>query len=415
MRILLYNDISGPWGGVESHIQVLLAELKRVGYEVKLFAFAERLPSRRGLADKLRFLRRSQSYDSRLASVLRSRLRDFQPDLIHSHNNRLFTATVCRELERYEAPILSSLHDHDLLDFASQPYSLKAHIKRRQFRMIRQVSQQVSVPTRRMQQQMGQLGLPATYLPYFLSEREWGSGFAERQAPEQIQLLYVGRMIRPKGIFRLLEALDSLVQQGCSPRLTCVGDGPDREAFEQQANLLGLRNLVETTGFLAPGEVRFLMQQSTCLLLPSEYEEVFGIVGIEAQAMGLPCVASNAGGISEWCRDGWNGLLVPPGDVKALSLAILRIHHEGGLSIRYQKNGLQHQRTHFSAEAVMPALLETYEDLLTKKAAYPVYGRWRKPHLPVRRDYMPAGSSPTDYRCENRHPHLASQDDCYTS
>ncbi|MEL6842965.1 MAG: glycosyltransferase family 4 protein, partial [Bacteroidota bacterium] len=228
MRILLYNDLSGPWGGVESHIQILLSELRRAGHEVKLFAFAERLPSRRGLAGKLRFLQRSQSYDPRLASVLRSRLHDFQPDLIHCHNNRLFTNTVCRELQSYEAPVLSSLHDHDLLDFASQPYSLKAKIKRRQFRMIRQMSRQVSVPTRRMQQQLGRLGLPATYLPYFLSEREWGSGFAERLDSEQIQLLYVGRMIRPKGIFRLLEALHLLVQQGYSPRLTCVGDGPDR-------------------------------------------------------------------------------------------------------------------------------------------------------------------------------------------
>lgn len=221
----------------------------------------------------------------------------------------------------------------------------------------------------------------------------------------------VERMIREKGIFRLLEALQYLEDY----QLVCVGEGADLALFEDQILEAGLAERVSTLGFLPQSCLRKAFAQASCLVLPSEYREVFGIVGIEAQAMGLPCIASDIGGIAEWCKGGTTGLLVKSGDTQALIRNIQFLHSQPNLYQRIQKKGLQHQKEYFSAEAVLPRLEQLYQATFIKKAGYQAYERWQKQHLRVPHGYRPAGNSPIGYRSEHRHPHSIGQDGYYTS
>lgn len=409
MRILLYNDISGPCGGAESHIRVLMSSLRRRGYEVDLCAFAERLPSRATWPQKLRFVRHAQMRLSVLRSSWQKKLDAYQPDIVHCHNNRLYTASIMAELARRNLPVISSFHDYDLIDFIAKPQSVKAQIKKRQFELISQDSTYLSVPTRRLEAKLKPLHPRVAYLPYFINNEEWTA--SEMAQTKHKQLLYVGRMIREKGIFRLLEAMRQLDDY----QLTCVGEGADLAAFEAKVLETGLAERVSILGFLGQARLRKAFTKASCLLLPSEYQEVFGIVGIEAQAMGLPCIASDVGGVAEWCRAGETGLLVKSADTSALVRNIQLLHNHPALYERLIKKGLQHQKEYFSVEAILPQVERLYQTAFIKKAGYPAYERLRKQRLPSPRDYRPAGNYPTDSRLDDLHPHSIAQDGCYTS
>ena len=104
---------------------------------------------------------------------------------------------------------------------------------------------------------------------------------------------------------------------------------------------------------------------ATVAVFPSTDAEAFGRAAVEAQAMGVPVVASNMGGLAETIIDGDSGFLVPPGDAKRLAFAVDRVL---ALSPEQRKNmgtrGATRVRARYSVEALQTATLQVYERLL---------------------------------------------------
>jgi glycosyltransferase involved in cell wall biosynthesis len=109
-----------------------------------------------------------------------------------------------------------------------------------------------------------------------------------------------------------------------------VGDGPDREMLERQVRRAKLDATVRFHGRLNHDEVARLLQQADLVVAPSVpsrdgRREGIPVALMEAMAAGVPVVASNLSGIPELVEDNGTGLLVPPGDARALSRAIQRL------------------------------------------------------------------------------------------
>lgn len=122
----------------------------------------------------------------------------------------------------------------------------------------------------------------------------------ERVLHNPIQLLYVGRIIRQKGLHVLLRALPLLKHIDSPIHLTILGRTPPWEA--QYAKLVhSLSNQQFTTwgGFISPRQLAKFYQAADIFVCPSQQDEAFGLVNIEAMASGLPVIASHVGGISE--------------------------------------------------------------------------------------------------------------------
>ena len=130
-----------------------------------------------------------------------------------------------------------------------------------------------------------------------------------------IDLLYVGQLIRGKGVQLLLEAMARMR----SPRtLDVVGTGNMEAKLKAQAARLGLTERVRWHGFQAnPFD---WMRAANCVVVPSFWQEPYGLVAAEAVAIGKKVVAFAIGGIPEAC--GGKATLVPPGDVDALVNAL---------------------------------------------------------------------------------------------
>lgn len=130
------------------------------------------------------------------------------------------------------------------------------------------------------------------------------------------RLLNVAALAEKKGHRHLLEALAELPDA----TLDVVGDGELREELERRAETLGLAGRVRFLGERPKDEVAALMRAADLFVLPSLAENL-PVVLIEAQASGLPAVATRVGGVPELIDDA-TGILVPPADPAALAAAI---------------------------------------------------------------------------------------------
>ena len=130
-------------------------------------------------------------------------------------------------------------------------------------------------------------------------------------------LIFVGRLVSDKGVDILLGALKMLHDRGTKVRLTIVGDGPERSALEKQARSLELHSFVTFTGALSSQATAGCLQKAEILVVPSRWQEPFGIVALEGIACGCVVVGSSGGGLRD--AIGPCGLTFPNGDVTALA------------------------------------------------------------------------------------------------
>ena len=130
-------------------------------------------------------------------------------------------------------------------------------------------------------------------------------------------LVFLGRLVVEKGVDILLEALAVLRRRDVLPNLTIVGSGPEDAALKQMAATLGLNDQVTFTGPKRDEELIALLRRHKVLIVPSRYEEPFGVVALEGIASECVVVGSQGGGLPE--AIGPCGVTFPNGDVEALA------------------------------------------------------------------------------------------------
>lgn len=159
---------------------------------------------------------------------------------------------------------------------------------------------------------------------------------------EPPHVLYAGRLAEEKGIRELAEAARGLP-------LVVVGDGPLRSELPQ------------ALGFVPPSELGAYYERAAVVVVPSR-REGYGMTAREAMAHGRPVVATAVGGLLDAVEDGVTGLLVPPGDVRALRDALERLLGDAELRGRLGAAGHAAARSALSGEEATAALLRAYDD-----------------------------------------------------
>jgi glycosyltransferase involved in cell wall biosynthesis len=137
------------------------------------------------------------------------------------------------------------------------------------------------------------------------------------EVPRTGDLLFLGRLVSDKGVDVLLDALGRLSGRGVRPKLSVVGDGPERPALEEQARRLGIAGQVRFLGSRHGEEVVRLLNAHRILVVASRYDEPFGIVALEGIACGCLVIGSRGGGLKEAIGD--CGLTFDNGDAEALA------------------------------------------------------------------------------------------------
>ena len=171
-------------------------------------------------------------------------------------------------------------------------------------------------------------------------------------------LVFVGRLVSDKGVDLLLEALALLRERGLEPALTIVGGGPEESALKARVDELKLAGQVCFAGVRRGADLTAVLNRHRILVVPSRWNEPFGIVALEGMACGCVVVGSEGGGLPEAIGPG--GVTFPNGDVAALAerLAMLLTHPEQ--LAHYQSAGRAHLARH-RPDAVATAYLHVLE------------------------------------------------------
>jgi glycosyltransferase involved in cell wall biosynthesis len=143
------------------------------------------------------------------------------------------------------------------------------------------------------------------------------------QSERQRELVFLGRLVSEKGLDVLLESLGRLRQRNLHPRLTVVGAGAEKTQMEQLTRKLGLEDQVEFRGAKTGVELADILNEHQILVVPSKYDEPFGVVALEGIACGCAAIVSQGGGLPE--AIGPCGITFPNGDIDALSAAVERL------------------------------------------------------------------------------------------
>ena len=166
-----------------------------------------------------------------------------------------------------------------------------------------------------------------------------------------LRLVYVGRLIKVKGVQNILRALADCRDMPVS--LDIIGDGEYRNALEDLTLSLGLQDMVHFVG----------MQQDVAKLLPDynffihlpQWEEGFGITVAEALACGLICIVNDRGAMPELIQDGYNGFVLPAGQSYDLRQLFSNILH-GNYDLKIMRENAAESAQGFSINKTVEKL-----------------------------------------------------------
>ena len=146
-------------------------------------------------------------------------------------------------------------------------------------------------------------------------------------------ILFVGRLIRTKGPFEVLEALE-MVRRKRDCRALFAGDGPERQRLSQAAEHRGLTSAVTFAGYIRGAELLAAYRSAKALVLPTRHAEGFPTVVSEAMAEGLPIITTRIRGVRDHLEEDLNALFIESGDPVSLARGIERLLEDPGLCER---------------------------------------------------------------------------------
>src|SRR6266850_4101036 len=368
MKLLFVHQNLGALGGAEANIQITANELRGRGHTVALLhgagtgrqeqAFRETFSETFSLsgADKI---------ESAIAAV-----EEFGPDVIYLHN--LSDLGVIEALLQAGVPVVRMVHDHAMYCMrgykynpftrnictraaslycifpcgasisknrdGSLPVSWVSYAAKRKEIRLNQQCQRMVVYSEYCKEELIRNGFDAAKIHIHVPIDCWGTTGPVSSFSDRNLLLFVGQIIRGKGVDLLLK---SLAQVKAPFECLILGEGSHRPYCERLCAKLGLQNKVKFGGYVPRQQLKDFYLDTSAFLVSSVWPEPFGLVGPEAMRYALPVVAFDAGGIREWLTDGENGYLAPWRDIDRFAQRIDELLRDKNLARQMGRRGLE--------------------------------------------------------------------------
>jgi len=366
-HILVYND-SDIFAGTERHIADLACGLAKAGENV-----AVGCPAAAPLRDLLKGHRIAQLSIEKVGALDRAAIRFLLPrlksgeiDLIHTHNGRTaINAAIAIRLAGRGKLVMTQ---HFVSPARTTRRGPKKWVSFAMHRwLLRRLDHQVAISTAVLDQIMargealpGRLSLvrngtsdPDTHRLRAVKEVRRELGVAD----DQILVVCAARLEPEKDVATLIRAMGRL--RGSNYVAVVAGTGKLRD--ELATLIRQQRSAVRLLGFQS--EVLAIMRAGDLFVLPSPAEP-FGLVLLEAMALGKPVIAASAGGPLEIVDEGETGLLIQPGDDLAFATAIQRLALHENMRFTMGHNARRRFIQYFTAERMAADMLRVYQQVL---------------------------------------------------
>jgi glycosyltransferase involved in cell wall biosynthesis len=300
------------------------------------------------------------------APGLRRWIRGIRPALLHAHYgvDGALVAPIARALA---LPLVVTFHGYEATmrdAHAARSFYLHRKYLRRRQALIRQGALFIAVSNCVRNHLLAQ-GYPAARTVTHYIGVDAGQFTPDTSVPRENIVLFVGRFDALKGGAHLVRAMAEVQRRIPDAALVMIGDGPERAALEAQAaeTLRDYRFL----GFQPQASIKSWLNRAKVLCVPSLTIETgeceaFGLVFLEAQAMGVPVASYASGGIPEAVAHGETGLLAPEGDWRSLAAAIAELLGNAELWHRLSAAGPRRVRRDFDLAAQTRGLERLYRE-----------------------------------------------------
>lgn len=374
MKIALVSpyDFAYP-GGVTEHVTQLSKHLTLMGHDVSIIASSS-VPAERMGHKNLRVVGRPFpipasgsiariSLSLRLAAPVKALLNAENFDVIHLHEPLvpLLPITVLRFSQAVNVGTFHAYHG------SNRAYSYGRRLLRRWFRKLHG-----KIAVSRPAMEFVSKYFPGYYniIPNGIDVKRFSSEKPplERYCDGKLNILFVGRMEKRKGIDCLLKAY-ALVKREFPDSRLIIG-GPEsglREGYEKFTRERGLQDVV-FTGYVTDEDLPRYYETAHIFCSPATGKESFGVVLLEAMASGRAIVASDIPGYASVVTHGSEGLLVPPKDEKALAMALAHLLADKDLREQMAARGRE-KAQEYSWERVSRRVVNYYEGILKESCA----------------------------------------------
>ncbi len=333
MKIALVSPYGFAYpGGVTLHISYLERYFTRMGHEVKVIApaskgvssFGERFipigrPRPIPTSGSIARITISPWLSSRIKAVLSQE----KFDVIHLHEPLMpmLCTTVLRLSQTANIGTFHACHGRPGYNFAKP---VGRWILRRWFRKL---DGKIAVSKPAMEFARGHFPGYYNIIPNGVDLDHFSPDVSpiDEFCDGKLNILFVGRLEKRKGLNYLLEAFKQVKQEIPNSRLIIVGPGTRlRHKYEKLVARSGLKDVV-FAGFVSYDELPRYYKTADVFCAPATGRESFGIILLEAMAAGKPIVASNIEGYASVVTHGVDGLLVPPKDKETLAQALISV------------------------------------------------------------------------------------------
>jgi glycogen synthase len=369
LRVLSIGSLFPPhgFGGYEVIWQSCVRELRARGHRVVVLASDHRHRDDVGGDDdpevrrELRWywrdgawpaigLRERVAIERHNAAVLRRHLRALRPDVVLWSEMGGMSLSLVEQVRRADVPALGIVLDRWPVYGPTVDAWTRAW--RRRPRLGRLAEAVARIPARPDLEQAAEWSFCSTFLRDDVV-RNAGMGGARttvthpgidpelftwhEPGPWRSALAYVGRVVPEKGLATAIRAVAGIPDA----TLAISGPGEARHLAElrEQARRLGAAERVSFGGPVERDRVADAYAAADAVIFPVEWDEPFGLVPLEAMAVGRPVIATGTGGSGEYLRHQENALLFPPGDAEALAAAVARLTDDAPLRERIREQG----------------------------------------------------------------------------
>lgn len=367
--LLSYRDMRHPeMGGAEIIIHEIYRRLRAAGHEITFLTCRfPGCPEKEEL-DGIEIIRTGNLYNFNfeVGRCYRKRLKDRGYDLIVEDLNKLPFYSPSFQREKPVLVNVPHLFGATVFRQARLPLALYVYLQERTIPRVYGDSlfQVLSDSTR---EDLVGRGIPAQQIRVIRSGIDHDAHVPPpggRGVPEQPVIIYLGRLKKYKCIEHPLRILPRLRSTISGAEYWIVGEGDYRAALERMAEDLGVRSAVRFFGFKDGPDKLDLLHRSRVLAYTSP-KEGWGLSVIEANATGLPCVASDSPGLRESVRDGETGFLAPHGDPDRLYEKFHRLLSDDALWLRMSRAGMQ-WAAGFNWDRMAEETLEWMEEALCR-------------------------------------------------
>lgn len=204
-------------------------------------------------------------------------------------------------------------------------------------------------------------------------------------------ILYAGRLAPEKGVYYLLKAFPIIARKVPQARLLIAGRGSLEKILHSFIKQRKLEQLITYVGYVSEHDLPNIYAAADVFVLPSIWEEGFGMTMLEAMATGKPVIATNVGGIPEIIDNQRTGILVEPRDPIRLASAIISIIKDEGFAKEIGKNARQIVEKKFEWRLIAKRTIELYETLISDENPEPINAKCK--HNLFKRTLKPKGES----------------------